>query len=56
MMPTVLPRSSARVSTAQSTITPGMPAEVYIVTGERTMLQYLLKPFTDTLRQSFRET
>ena len=37
-------------------ITPGMPAEVYIVTGERTMLQYLFKPLTDTLRRSFRES
>jgi HlyD family secretion protein/epimerase transport system membrane fusion protein len=37
-------------------LTPGMPAEVYIVTGERTPLQYLLKPLTDTLRRSFRES
>lgn len=34
---------------------PGMPAEVYIITQERTALEYLLQPVTDTLRRSFRE-
>jgi membrane fusion protein, epimerase transport system len=34
---------------------PGMPAEVYIITRERTALEYLLEPVTDTLRRSFRE-
>lgn len=34
----------------------GMPAEVLIVTGERTMIQYLLEPFEAALRRSFRET
>jgi len=38
------------------TLTPGMPAEVLIVTGERTMLQYLMEPLTNSLRRSFRET
>jgi HlyD family secretion protein len=37
-------------------IVPGMPAEVYIVTGERTLIQYLVQPITDSLRRSFRET
>lgn len=37
------------------TLIPGMPAEVLIVTGERTLLQYLLKPFLDVLNRSFRE-
>jgi HlyD family secretion protein len=35
---------------------PGMPAEVLIVTGERTMAEYLLQPFLDALWRSFRET
>jgi HlyD family secretion protein len=35
---------------------PGMPAEVLIVTGERTMADYLLQPFLDALWRSFRET
>ena len=33
----------------------GMPAEVFINTGERTMLAYLVQPFTRSLRRSFRE-
>lgn len=36
-------------------IRPGMPASVTIRTGERTMLNYLLKPFTDRLHRSLRE-
>jgi HlyD family type I secretion membrane fusion protein len=38
-----------------SRITAGMPAEVIVPTGERTMLQYLLEPLTDTLRKTMRE-
>jgi HlyD family secretion protein/epimerase transport system membrane fusion protein len=34
---------------------PGMPAEVLIITGERTMIAYLLQPFMDALRRSFRQ-
>jgi HlyD family secretion protein len=37
-------------------INPGMPAEVLIMTGERTMLQYLLDPLVESLRRSFRES
>jgi HlyD family secretion protein len=37
-------------------ISSGMPVEIYIVTGERTLMQYILKPLTDNLRRSFRET
>jgi HlyD family secretion protein len=36
-------------------LTAGMPAEVYITTGERTALDYLLSPFYDSLRRAFRE-
>ena len=34
---------------------PGMPAEVYIATGDRTMAEYLLDPLTKQLRNTFRE-
>lgn len=34
---------------------PGMPAEVYIRTGERSPLSYLLKPFTDYFNRAWRE-
>jgi hypothetical protein len=29
---------------------PGMPAKILIVTGQQTLVQYALKPFTDVLR------
>ena len=35
--------------------TPGMPAEVYIKTSERTFLDYLLRPLKDTMSRAFRE-
>ncbi len=34
---------------------PGMPAEVLIVTGERTFLNYLVSPITDSFNRAFRE-
>jgi HlyD family secretion protein len=37
-------------------LAPGMPAEVYITTGERTVLDYLLSPLYESLRRAFRET
>lgn len=39
---------------AQSLV-PGMPAEVYIATEERTALAYLTKPLTDQFNRAFRE-
>ena len=36
-------------------LAPGMPAEVMIMTGERTALNYIIEPFVDTLRRSLRE-
>jgi len=47
-------QEAARVPNFRST--PGMPAEVYIRTGERTFFQYLLQPFLDTFARAFRET
>ncbi|MEO1250195.1 MAG: HlyD family type I secretion periplasmic adaptor subunit [Pseudomonadota bacterium] len=41
---------------ADIVLKPGMPAEGYITTGERTFLTYLIRPFVDTVRRSFRET
>ena len=34
---------------------PGMPAEVMIVTGARTPIDYLLKPIVDSLGRALRE-
>lgn len=35
--------------------TPGMPAEILIATRERTFMQYLVKPITDSMSRAFRE-
>jgi hypothetical protein len=37
-------------------LSPGMPADVMILTGERTLLDYLIRPFTESLTKSFRES
>lgn len=39
----------------QLQLLPGMPAEVYIRTGDRSPLAYLTKPFTDYFARAFRE-
>lgn len=36
-------------------LVPGMPVEVFLQTGERTALSYLVKPFTDQMMRSMRE-
>lgn len=36
--------------------TPGMPAEVYIKTGQRTFFEYLVRPVRDTMTRAFRES
>jgi HlyD family secretion protein len=35
--------------------TPGMPAEVYITTSERTFFEYLTRPIRDSMARAFRE-
>jgi multidrug efflux pump subunit AcrA (membrane-fusion protein) len=37
-------------------LTLGTPAEVMILTGERTMLDYLVRPFIQSVTRSFRES
>jgi HlyD family secretion protein len=37
------------------TMTPGMPAEVYIFTGTRTFGQYIIDPLVKSFRRAFRE-
>jgi multidrug efflux pump subunit AcrA (membrane-fusion protein) len=37
-------------------LTPGMPADVMILTGERTLLDYLVRPFIESVTKSFRES
>ena len=40
---------------ATSIPTPGMPADVYIKTGERTFFEYMLRPVLDSFSRAFRE-
>jgi membrane fusion protein, epimerase transport system len=44
------PRNAPKVK-----LYPGMPAEVFIVTGERTTMDYLLKPIKDQMRRGMLE-
>lgn len=44
----------ARIGTAHKLV-PGMPAEVYIETGSRSILSYFMKPLTDAMSRSFRD-
>ena len=36
-------------------LVPGMPAEVFMLTGKRTMMSYLLKPITEQMQRAFVE-
>jgi HlyD family secretion protein/epimerase transport system membrane fusion protein len=49
-------REEIRQSHSKIELIPGMPAEVLIVTGERTMVEYVFQPFLDALWRSFRES
>jgi len=49
----LLPSSLEDIASLE--LIPGMPAEVLIETGERTLLQYLAKPITDAFTRSFLE-
>ncbi|WGF88517.1 HlyD family type I secretion periplasmic adaptor subunit [Marinivivus vitaminiproducens] len=49
-------RSDLEAALPGAELTPGMPAEVFIATHERTMLDYLLQPLISTFERTFRET
>lgn len=50
---TVTAEELAKLATDQ--LIPGMPAEVFVQTGERTAMDYLLQPLTDTIDRAWRE-
>jgi len=50
----VLPESERRRLNGQQLVA-GMPAEVFMQTGSRTMMGYLLEPITDQMRRAFVE-
>ncbi len=41
--------------TPEIELSPGMPAEVFIETGDRTTLEYLMQPFLQSVERAFRE-
>jgi HlyD family secretion protein len=47
------PKEIARLGSAK--IVPGMPVEVFVQTGDRTALSYLLKPLDDQISRAFKE-
>lgn len=47
--------ANATLADRALTLLPGMPAEVYVATGEHTMLDYLTNPLTKQIRNTFRE-
>jgi membrane fusion protein, type I secretion system len=50
----LLPEEERRHLAGQQLV-PGMPAEVFMQTGSRTMMNYLLKPIIDQMRRAFVE-
>jgi HlyD family type I secretion membrane fusion protein len=51
----LLPTEDAMVQLNGMKLVPGMPAEVFVSTRERTVASYLAKPFTDQMKRAFRE-
>lgn len=51
----LLPTEDALAQLKGMRLVPGMPAEVFITTQERTAVSYLAKPFTDQMNRAFRE-
>ncbi len=50
-----IPASELAKIGAGHRLVPGMPAEVFIETGSRSVLSYLFKPLADTMTRAFRE-
>jgi len=51
----VSPEGSKLIAAKKLDIQPGMPAELFIKTGERTMMNYLMKPVFDRAKTSMTE-
>jgi protease secretion system membrane fusion protein len=51
----VTPKGAQMVAEHKLAIRPGMPVELFVKTGERTMMNYLLKPVMDRARSSLAE-
>ena len=44
-----------RARLGENVLVPGMPADIFIATGARTPMNYLLQPLTDQIMRAFRE-
>lgn len=51
----VTPKGARMVAEHRMDIRPGMPVELFVKTGERTMMNYLLKPVLDRARSALSE-
>jgi protease secretion system membrane fusion protein len=51
----VTPQGSKTIAEHKLKIIPGMPVELFVKTGERTMMNYLLKPITDRAKSALSE-
>jgi protease secretion system membrane fusion protein len=51
----VTPNGTRQIAQHQLNIIPGMPVELFIKTGERTMMNYLLKPVFDRAKSALSE-
>jgi HlyD family type I secretion membrane fusion protein len=51
----IRPQELKKLSGKHARIHPGMPADTYILTGERTVLDYVVGPLRDALNDSLRE-
>jgi HlyD family secretion protein len=48
-------RDADNLAAHKMKLVPGMPAEIYIKTADRTALSYLMKPLTDQIAKAFIE-
>ncbi|MTV40547.1 HlyD family type I secretion periplasmic adaptor subunit [Duganella radicis] len=51
----VTPEGAQMIAAHKLNIQPGMPVEVFIITGQRTMMNYLLKPVFDRAKSALTE-
>jgi protease secretion system membrane fusion protein len=51
----VTPKGAKQIAEHHLNIVPGMPVELFVKTGERTMMNYLLKPVFDRAKSSMSE-
>ncbi|MEN9757499.1 MAG: hypothetical protein RL755_1686, partial [Pseudomonadota bacterium] len=49
----ITPESYAKLSDDNMELLPGMPADVLINIGERTLFEYLLQPITNAFARTF---